>query len=310
MSWLNYKAACLVAVVFISGCANSVVVKPDIPSPLVSRLDLKTNLVFTDTFKDYVYLENEKKRGSLKSLNFADAQTTMFRQVFSGITTLVEDESLDYDLAIEPEILDFQYSSPAETKLKQYEIWIKYRLKLLNSAEDSIADWTIKGYGKTPTGLLTSASSAFSAATNIALRDVGAQLSIRFPKQRVVKTLIDGGSPRVISTKAERIQQEADRKAAEEQAEKDRAAEALAAKERRKKEKKEKKGKRKSKSKKAGDKKSVDAKNAKEKAGEVLSDDIEESDALEAPVFDEPSSEEAPAVDQEPSADTEPDTNN
>ena len=32
----------------------------------------------------------------------------------------------------------------------------------------------------------------------MALRDVGAQLSIRFPRQRVVKTLLDGGTPAVI----------------------------------------------------------------------------------------------------------------
>jgi len=277
LNWLNHKSICLLAVALISGCANSVVVKPDIPSPLVERLDLKTNLVFTDTFKDYVYLESEKKRGSLKSLNFADAQTTMFRQVFSSVTTLVDEGSSDYDLAIEPEILDFQYSEPSETKLKQYEIWIKYRLKLLNNAEDSIADWTIKGYGKTPTGLLTSASSAFNAATNIALRDVGAQLSIRFPKQRVIKTLVDGGTPRVIATKAERIQQELDKKAAEEQKAKDRAAEAIAAKERREKEKQASKQKRKNKIKNKPD----DVKEAEAKKEAEAESAVDEADAAQ-----------------------------
>ena len=303
-NWFTHKSICLLAVALISGCANSVVVKPDIPRPLVERLDLKTNLVFTDTFNDYVYLESEKKRGSLKSLNFADAQTTMFRQVFSSVTNLVEEGSSEYDLAIEPEILDFQYSEPSETKLKQYEIWIKYRLKLLNNTEDSIADWTIKGYGKTPTGLLTSASSAFNAATNIALRDVGAQLSIRFPKQRVIKTLVDGGTPRVIATKAERIRQELDKKAAEEQKAKDRAAEAIAAKERREKEKQARKDKRKNKTKNKSDEVKeaegvVDEADAAQE-GQVASEKVKEN---EAPTFEEP------LVEQEPSADQEPDTN-
>ena len=122
----------------------------------------------------------------------------MFEQVFGSLTNLVDVDDAARNLAIEPEILDFQYSSPSETKLKQYEIWIKYRLKLRDANDARIADWTIKGYGKTPTGLLTSASSAFNAATNVALRDVGAQLSIRFPRQRVVKTLLDGGTPAII----------------------------------------------------------------------------------------------------------------
>ena len=185
----------LVSMALLSGCASSVVVKPDIPSPLVQRLPLNTGLVYTDTFKNYVYLENEKKRGSLKSIDFTAAQTVMFEQVFGALSNLVEVDDPSRNLSIEPEILDFEYTSPSETKLKQYEIWIKYRLKLRDANDASIADWIIKGYGKTPTGLLTSASSAFNAATNIALRDVGAQLSTRFPRQRVVKTLLDGGAP-------------------------------------------------------------------------------------------------------------------
>jgi hypothetical protein len=188
----------LLSMGLISGCASSIVVKPDIPSPLVKRLPLNTNLVYSDTFKNYLYVENEKKRGSMKSIDFTDAQAAMFEQVFGSLTNLVDSADPSKNLSIEPEILDFQYSAPSETKLKQYEIWIKYRLKLRDGNNDRIADWTIKGYGKTPTSMLTSAPSAFNAATNIALRDVGAQLSIRFPQQTVVKTLLAGGAPPTI----------------------------------------------------------------------------------------------------------------
>ncbi len=191
----HLRMSVLISLIMLGGCASSVVVKPDIPKPLVQKLPLNAGMVYSDAFKDYVYLENEKKRGSLKSIDFADAQITMFDQVFASLTNLVDSDDPSRNLTIEPEILDFQYSAPSETKLKQYEIWIKYRLKLRDANDARIADWTIKGYGKTPTGLLTSASSAFNSATNVALRDVGAQLSIRFPRQRVVKTLLDGGRP-------------------------------------------------------------------------------------------------------------------
>jgi hypothetical protein len=191
----NTRLLMLISLALLSGCASSIVVKPNIPSPLVEKLPLKTSLIYSDTFMSYVYLENEKKRSSLKSLDFTEAQTTMFQQVFGSLTSLLDPADPTKDISIEPVILDFQYSAPSETQLEQYEIWIKYRLKLRNVNDESIADWTIKGYGKTPTGMLTSAASAFSAATNIALRDVGAQLSIRFPRQRVVKTILDGGIP-------------------------------------------------------------------------------------------------------------------
>jgi hypothetical protein len=196
--FLRLVSLALLSMGLIGGCASSIVVKPDIPNPLVERLPLNTNLVYTDTFKNYVYVENEKKRGSMKSIDFTDAQTAMFQRVFGSLTNLVETADPSKHLSIEPEVLDFQYSAPSETKLKQYEIWIKYRLKLRDENDARIADWTIKGYGKTPTSMLTSAPSAFNAATNIALRDVGAQLSIRFPQQSVVKTLLDGGAPPTI----------------------------------------------------------------------------------------------------------------
>jgi hypothetical protein len=188
----------IAALTLLSGCASSIVVKPNIPSPLVEKLPLNTSMIYSDSFKNYVYLENEKNRNAIKSIDFTEAQTTMFEQVFGSLTNLVELTDPAKNLSIEPEILDFQYSAPSETKLKQYEIWIKYRLKLRNADNARIADWTIKGYGKTSTGMLRSASSAFNSATNIALRDVGAQLSIRFPRQSVVKTLLDGGSPQTI----------------------------------------------------------------------------------------------------------------
>lgn len=191
----HFRLLVLVVTIFIGGCASSIVVKPDIPIPLVEKLPINAGLIYTDTFKNYVYLESEKKRNSLKSLDFALAQTTMFDQVFSVLTNLVSLDDSSMHLSIEPEILDFQYSSPSETKLKQYEVWLKYRLKLRDANNASIADWTIKGYGKTPTGALTSASSAFNSATNIALRDVGAQLAIKFPRQRVIKTFLAGGIP-------------------------------------------------------------------------------------------------------------------
>ena len=291
LKFSSVKLRCVSSIaltLLLSACASSVVVKPDIPAPLVEQLDLKTSLVFTDTFKNYVYLENEKKRGSLRSLNFSDAQITMFNQVFSNLTTLVESDSGTQQLTIEPEILDFQYSSPSETKLKQYEIWIKYRIRLLNSDGDSIADWVIKGYGKTPTGLLTIASSAFNAATNIALRDVGAQLSIRFPKQKVVKTLVDGGTPRVIETKAEREQKIADAKIAKEEAARKKIAEAKAARERRAKEKAAKKTE--ASENKAKNNK-VDDANEKQSTQEQSKDEQLKEEASEPATFDEPESE-------------------
>lgn len=182
----------------LSACASNVVVKSTFPEPLVPELPLDGTLVLSDEFKSYTYFENAKARTSLKSLDMAAAHIMLFENVFGRLINMVGPEFPNKDLIIVPELLDFQYSAPAETQLKQYEVWVKYRLKISNGLNKKIADWTIKGYGKTPTSLLSSAGSAFSAATTVALRDVGAQLAIQFPKQQVIKDILAGVAPDII----------------------------------------------------------------------------------------------------------------
>lgn len=188
----------LSAILFLSACASNVVVKSDFPTPLVSTLPLSGSVTFTEDFRNYTYFESAKARRSLKSLNIAEAQVALFNSVFSSLINIASADVPKLDLNVVPEVLEFQYSAPSETQLKQYEVWIKYRLKINNGLNQKIADWIIKGYGKTPTSLLSSSGSAFNAAATVALRDVGAQLAIQFPRQQVIKQLLNGETPDVI----------------------------------------------------------------------------------------------------------------
>ncbi len=181
----------LLMLALISACSSKVVVVSEIPRPLVEKVPLNVHLSFSDEFTSYVYVENEKKR-ALSSMDFAQAQSDMFQAIFSDLTNLVEHDSVDKDITVEPEVLSFEYSAPRETSLKQYEVSLRYRIKLLNNDGSKLADWVVKGFGKTPTALLTNAAQAFNSATNVALRDVGAQLAIYFPGQSKVKAIIDG----------------------------------------------------------------------------------------------------------------------
>jgi hypothetical protein len=139
-------------------------------------------LVYPEGFKEFVYLEPSDNR-ALEKVEFGQAQVGLFERVFGDLMTLVDPKETEFDFKIEPQILDFQYSVPAETKLNMYEIWLKYRLRITDSKDEEIADWTVKGYGKTPTSMLASQLKAFNTASNVALRDVGAQLAIGFPTQ-------------------------------------------------------------------------------------------------------------------------------
>ncbi len=186
----------LIILPLLGACASKVTVEADIPRPLVEKVPLNIHMSYSEDFKNHVYTESEKRR-VLSSMNLAEAQTTLFDTIFGALANLVGKDDPQTDLIIEPEVLDFQYTAPNETKLKQYEIWIKYRLKLMDSAQDDVADWTIKGYGKTPTAMLTSATKAFNSAANVALRDVGAQLATRFAGQKKIKAMIADKTPEI-----------------------------------------------------------------------------------------------------------------
>jgi len=173
----------------LTACSAKVSVKADIPQPLVNKLPLSGYLSYTEEFKNYQYKEDEKGR-SISSLAFGPAQQEMFDRIFTQLLTVSKTSDAGSDVIIEPEILDLQYTSPKETKLNLYEVWLRYRVKVTDAENKTLADWVVKGYGKTPTATLKTASSAFNAATNIALRDVGAQLAIGFPKQPAIAGLL------------------------------------------------------------------------------------------------------------------------
>ena len=182
----------LISVCFLTllgACASSFTVTGATPPPLVPKLSLRGKMSYSDDFRRYNYAEKDKDR-AIKNVDFGEAQTLLFERIFGQVLHLVKDDSEQIDLRIEPELLDFQYSVPRETKLKLYEIWLKYRVKITDADNQEIADWVVKGYGKTPTAMLTSATKAFNAATNVALRDVGAQLAIGFPKQAAIEQFI------------------------------------------------------------------------------------------------------------------------
>ena len=55
-----------------------------------------------------------------------------------------------------PRVADLQYTIPAHTNIKVYEIWMRYRFQLVDGSGNTIADWTMSSYGKTPTAFLQS----------------------------------------------------------------------------------------------------------------------------------------------------------
>lgn len=153
----------------------------EFPRPLVEPLPVSVELVLNDEFRTYIYKQEDVKGRSDISVDIGSAQTNLFEtmsaQMFAG------SELENRQLIVTPSIEAFQYAIPRETRAEIYEIWLKYRVLVTTKSGDPIADWLITGYGKTPTAFLKSPQQAIDAATGVALRDIGSQLSIGFQRQ-------------------------------------------------------------------------------------------------------------------------------
>ena len=86
------------------------------------------------------------------------------------------------DAVLIPRVDELQYSIPAHTNIKVYEIWMRYAFELVTTNGEPIAEWTMTAYGKTPTAFLQSDQEAVRLAGVVALRDAGAHFVTSFQK--------------------------------------------------------------------------------------------------------------------------------
>jgi len=86
-----------------------------------------------------------------------------------------------------PTIEEMQFSLPQETRLDMYEVWIKYKIRLLDNRGNLITEWPLTAYGKTETQFMKNREQGLNGAMELALRDAGAKLAIGFPEIVEVK---------------------------------------------------------------------------------------------------------------------------
>ena len=84
------------------------------------------------------------------------------------------------DIVITPSVRDVQLSTPSQSYLNVYEVWIKYGLDIEAADGTPIDSWFLPAYGKTPDSYLLSRTKAIDEATVVALRDAGAKLILDF----------------------------------------------------------------------------------------------------------------------------------
>ena len=180
----------------ICGCSQSLALKVEsqVPMPLISKIPINVGVYYDDVFRHYTYRENTPDRenwaiesGSSQVALFNQILPSMFREVVEVNSLPTADAAVGVKAVLVPSVEEMQFSLPQETHLDMYEVWIKYRIRLLDPNGKTITEWPITAYGKTETEFLKNRERGLNSAMELALRDAGAKLAIGFPELAEVK---------------------------------------------------------------------------------------------------------------------------
>ena len=208
--------AALLAALILTGCKGgaSVTVDISVPRPLVEPIGVAVGMYFDDALKNYVHHEELDDYG-VYSLNIGASQAPVFAQVFDAMFSdavpmvnlppadAPEEEetaqialvgadgrAVDVEGILTPSIEEVQFALPDQTGGDFYEVWIRYRMQILDANGQALAEWPLIGYGKANErnyGSIDQREAGLSAAAIWALRDAAAVLSFQFRQQTVVQ---------------------------------------------------------------------------------------------------------------------------
>ena len=191
----------------LAGCKSGAAVTVDIsvPRPLVEPIAATMGVYFDDTLKSYVHEEELADHGTYsidigasQAPVFAQVLEAMFETVFAVPDPAAEDSPsalAALDGIVAPHIEEVQFAIPDQTGGEFYEVWIRYRMRLLAADGSPLAEWPLIGYGKANKanyGAIEQKAAALNEATIWALRDAAALLSFQFREETAVQDWLDG----------------------------------------------------------------------------------------------------------------------
>ena len=181
----HLKKIIILQSLFLLGCgAQNLVIDTFIPNPLVTKNEnISASLIFDEKLQNFTFTPEElqKKEASVQ-ISFGDTQVKLFENIFSSFFVLDNSNKNDTpttnNLNINVKLDKFEYLTPQMAANQKYSVWFKYNIQILNVNDQPIDNWIITGYGEQEAGAFQDDES-FSRAIQIALRDTGANLSIK-----------------------------------------------------------------------------------------------------------------------------------
>ena len=174
----------------ISSCGvSNLVIEGSFPTPNINKLPLSMAVYYDEALKEFSYMEYSETGREEINVESGESHINLFNAVLPAMfEEVIEIEGLDDPKVLEadaifaPVIEEFQLALPGKTKLEVYEVWIKYNMRIVDSSGDSLADWVVTSYGKTPTETFRSVEDGINEAAVVALRDLASSFSLNFTR--------------------------------------------------------------------------------------------------------------------------------
>ncbi len=187
--FLTMLTMAVTGLLLASCAANTINITGNYPSPLVRKIPITVGVYYPEELRNFSFIEIDDYSGDDQYIvNSGASQIELFNTVLPALfENVVMLDSLDgaqgsanIDAVFVPAIEEFQLGLPAKTKLKVYEVWVKYNMRLENPDGEYIADWVMTAYGKSPTESFQSVDAGVQDAAVVALRDLAASFTLGF----------------------------------------------------------------------------------------------------------------------------------
>jgi hypothetical protein len=172
---------------FGAGCASSVIVESQFPTPLIQPLPVRMGIIYSPDLQDYVHAESLPQQ-STWTIGLGNANVAMLSPLFETMfveTQTVEDVPVDpstqLDGVLLPALEKFEFDVPIGSRDEFVEVWMQYSLTLFEPDGRVVTEWPVSGYGKAE--LIGNREDALSRAAIVAMREVGATISTKFAEQ-------------------------------------------------------------------------------------------------------------------------------
>jgi len=173
----------------LCGCASSVVVESEFPTPLVEPLPVSVGLIFGPELHDYIYTEDIPDQ-STWTITLGDANIAMLGPLFDTMFSETREvpelplspaDQRSLDGVLRPMLEKFEFDVPIGERDQFVEVWMQYKLSLYEPDGDVVTEWPVTGYGKAE--LSHNREDAVRKAAVVAMREVGATISTQFASQ-------------------------------------------------------------------------------------------------------------------------------